>query len=205
MRESIMKTVKLEDICDVISRGISPKYTDPENGVIVLNQRCIRDKQILFEFARKHDVSAKKVQEIKYVMDGDILVNSTGHGTLGRTALAMDIKEPILVDSHITIIRPKNGFFIPKYFAYLIGTCESDFVTMATGTSGQTELPRSLLNEYEISYARSLEVQRDIVTRLDAAFERIDRATYLTQKKINHLKNLKQTMLDKAFSESTIE
>lgn len=188
-----MKTTKLGDICELISRGISPKYTeDRKLGVTVLNQKCIRYKAVLYEFSRLHNLSVRSVNEVKFVKSGDVLINSTGHGTLGRTALAEDVSKPILVDSHITILRPIGGLFEPRYFGYLIGRSENDFIEMSTGTSGQTELPRALLNEYEIHYEPSLEEQRRIVARLDAAFEKIDQAIELTE--IN-VKNINQLFL----------
>jgi type I restriction enzyme S subunit len=180
-----MRVVKLGDVCDVITRGISPIYTeDKQLGVAVLNQKCIRDKTIAYEFGRLHNLSEKSVNDSKFLKSGDVLVNSTGHGTLGRTALVENVDQPALVDSHITILRPANGMFVPRYFAYLIGRCEKDFVEMATGTSGQTELPRALVSEYQISYDPSLEEQRRVVERLDAAFEKIDWAIELIEKNI---------------------
>ncbi len=182
-----MRVVKLGDVCDVITRGISPIYTeDKQLGVAVLNQKCIRDKTIAYEFGRLHNLSEKSVNDSKFLKSGDVLVNSTGHGTLGRTALVENVDQPALVDSHITILRPANGMFVPRYFAYLIGRCEKDFVEMATGTSGQTELPRALVSEYQISYDPSLEEQQWVVERLDAAFEKIDRAIELTEENIKN-------------------
>lgn len=195
-----MKTAKLGDICELITRGISPKYTeDQRQGVTVLNQKCIRNKTLLYEFSRLHDIHAKSVREAKFVKPGDLLVNSTGQGTLGRTALVENIDQPLLVDSHITILRPIEGLFEPRYFAYLIGRCESDFTEMATGTSGQTELSRSLLSEYKVSYEPSVEEQRRIVARLDAIFEKVDRAIELTEENIQNTQKFLETTLASAF------
>ena len=191
-----MKAVKLGDICELITRGISPKYTEDEKlGVTVLNQKCIRNKAVLYEFGRLHSLSVKSVNESKFVKSGDVLVNSTGHGTLGRTALAENVDKPLLVDSHVTILRPVEGLFEPRYFAYLIGQSENDFIDMATGTSGQTELPRALLNEYKVSYEPSLEEQRRIVARLDAAFEKISAAEVLTQQNLDNVSALQKSIL----------
>lgn len=194
-----MRVVKLGDVCDVITRGISPIYTeDKQLGVAVLNQKCIRDKTIAYEFGRLHNLSEKSVNDSKFLKSGDVLVNSTGHGTLGRTALVENVDQPALVDSHITILRPANGMFVPRYFAYLIGRCEKDFVEMATGTSGQTELPRALVSEYQISYDPSLEEQQWVVERLDAAFEKIDWAIELIEKNIKNADAMFGSLLDTA-------
>ena len=194
-----MKTVKLGDVCEFISRGISPKYTDSVSGIAVLNQRCIRNGEINIQFARLHDIHAKKVRDDKFVKVNDVLVNSTGQGTLGRSALVSTLDHPMLVDSHVTIVRPVSGIFEPRYFAYLISMCETDFIEMSTGASGQTELPRALLNEYKISYAESLTEQRRVVERLDGIFAQIDRASVLLEENIANTNVLKQSLLAQAF------
>lgn len=193
-----MRTVKLDDISRLITRGIAPKYSEA-NGVRVLNQKCVREHALLFDFSRIHDISTKPIKEDRFVKDGDILINSTGHGTLGRTALAEDIDQPTLVDSHITILRPKPGLFEPRYFAYLISQCEEDFVGISTGTSGQTELPRAALKEFLVEYEEDIEEQRRIVARLDAAFEKIDRAIELTEENYNRAIRLSEAMIEDTF------
>lgn len=196
-----MKTAKLKDICDVITRGISPKYTVNETeGIVVLNQKCIREGKISYEPARWHD-QTKKFNETKLVKPGDILINSTGHGTLGRTALVKDVASKTTVDSHVTIVRPKEGMFIPEYFAYLVRMCEKDFIAMATGTSGQTELPRALLYEYEVTYQDSLQLQKQVAAKLDTTLAKIDRAIELTEQRHSTLHALKKSLLNQELLE----
>ena len=84
MRED-WDTRKLGDVCSFLNRGVSPKYTE-KRGIVVLNQRCIRDHHVNFEVARRHDIKAKSVSSERLVQAGDVLVNSTGEGTLGRVA-----------------------------------------------------------------------------------------------------------------------
>ena len=99
-------TEKLGEVCSFLNRGISPKYLD-EGGVCVLNQKCIRDHSVNFELSRRHSIAAKAVAKERFVQLGDVLVNSTGTGTLGRVAqLRTEPSEPTTVDSHITIVRP---------------------------------------------------------------------------------------------------
>ena len=45
------KTVCLAEVCSLIKRGISPKYAT-ENGIPVINQRCIRNQKVSFENIR---------------------------------------------------------------------------------------------------------------------------------------------------------
>ena len=103
--------IKLSDACDLIKRGISPKYLET-GGIAVINQKCIRNHKIDYSKARRHDIILKKVPEERFIRKGDVLINSTGHGTLGRVAqVNQEPFEKTTVDSHVTIVRPKKELF----------------------------------------------------------------------------------------------
>ena len=112
------KTGKLGDVCSLLNRGSSPKYLEV-GGVCVLNQKCVRDHAVTFELARRHDNKAKAVPIERFLRLGDVLINSTGTGTLGRVAqLRTEPPEPTTVDSHVTIARPKPETFVNEFFGY---------------------------------------------------------------------------------------
>jgi type I restriction enzyme, S subunit len=82
----------LEDLTEVLGRGIAPSYIE-SGGVAVINQRCVRNLRLDLSKARRHDPARRSIagREVKV---GDILVNSTGQGTLGRVAYVLDLPEP---------------------------------------------------------------------------------------------------------------
>lgn len=131
---------KLQDICSFIGRGISPHYVE-ENGTTVLNQKCIRNHEISLEDARLQDKSIPLDKQLKF---GDILINSTGVGTLGRIAQVYKSYEDTTVDSHITIVRPGNDVNI-DYFGSTLLNLETHFTSMGKGATGQTELSREAI------------------------------------------------------------
>jgi type I restriction enzyme, S subunit len=194
-----MRTDSLSSLCTLIVRGISPKYTETGNGVMVLNQKCIRDHALSYAHARFHDIDVKPVNPDKYLQDGDALINSTGHGTLGRTTLVRNIGQDMIVDSHITIVRPDKTILYPPYFGYIIRKLESEFISLATGTSGQTELPRALLQNLKITFVESQEKQRRIVKELDSALEKIEQAIELTKSNYKNSVALFELYRDEAF------
>jgi type I restriction enzyme, S subunit len=195
-----VKTARLIDVCEIISRGVSPVYTEAPDGIIVLNQRCIRNHKVSLGPSRKHDRTAKPVKSDKLLQDGDILINSTGQGTLGRTALFQDLVQETTVDSHITIVRPKKDTLYPKYLSYLMEMIEDDLVALATGTSGQTELPRTLLQELKITFVESLDEQKRIASTLEKAFEKIDASLILTEQNSHNSDLLFRSRLKEVFS-----
>ena len=135
---------KLGEVCSLLNRGISPKYME-SGGICVLNQRCIRDHRVNYTSARRHDVKAKKVSDDRLIKLGDVLVNSTGTGTLGRVAQVREKpSEPTTVDSHVTIVRPAQGKFFPEFFGYMLVFIEDIIKEAGEGCGGQTELARSV-------------------------------------------------------------
>ena len=131
------KNVTLEDITAMVSRGITPKYAD-DTDQIIINQKCIRNHMIDLSLARNH---RPKVINDKWLRFGDLLINSTGDGTLGRAAPVWFQPHNLTVDSHVTIVRPATENLI--FYIGLWGTQhEKEIESLHTGSTGQTELPR---------------------------------------------------------------
>lgn len=132
----------LADCTSYLRRGISPSYSE-ENGTLVLNQKCIRDFRVSTAPARLHN-PAKRPVEDRLLVPGDILINSTGVGTLGRIAQLPDFGVPLVCDSHVTVVRAEaevNSTFLGAYLKHLQPTIEG----LGQGSTGQTELTRDAL------------------------------------------------------------
>ena len=115
----------LEEICLFLSRGKSPKYSDTDKTYPVFAQKCnLKEGGISLEQARFLDPSTicKWSEEYK-LKTGDVLVNSTGTGTVGRTRLFHEsyLKNyPFVVpDSHVSVIRTTNEIKSEFVFAYI--------------------------------------------------------------------------------------
>lgn len=136
------RVVALHELSSYLSRGIGPAYIDA-GGVCVLNQKCVRDHRVDFSKARQHD-PMKKAIDGRTLQMFDILVNSTGVGTLGRVAQVMHLPGKAIVDSHLTVVRTAN-----EVDACFLGVAltlrESDIEELGEGSTGQTELSRARL------------------------------------------------------------
>ncbi|MFM1641214.1 restriction endonuclease subunit S [Aeromonas salmonicida] len=192
----------LGDVCELINRGVSPKYLE-QGGVCVLNQKCIRDHQVNYELARRHDLAAKKVNNDRFIQVGDVLVNSTGTGTLGRVAqIRKAPEEPTTVDSHVTIVRPKPKKFFQDFFGYMLIFIEEAIKAAGEGCGGQTELARSVLaNNFTVAYPSSLVEQQRIVVILDKAFEAIAAARANAEQNRQNARALFESYLQSVFSQ----
>jgi len=135
---------ELGELTASISRGVTPKYSDDDpSAPLVLNQRCVRDNWVITEPARR--MLDREVPSAKKVSSGDILVNSTGVGTLGRVGRWHS--GSIFADSHISIVKPDPTKFSPTVLAYLLFAREADIERMSTGSTGQTELSPTRLGQ----------------------------------------------------------
>jgi type I restriction enzyme S subunit len=126
------------DLALFLNRGMTPTYDDAASG-LVINQKCIRGGRLNLKPARKQ---SKVVKPERQIQIGDVLINSTGAGTLGRVA---QVRTPIpdcTVDTHVTIVRPSVG----KSAAYLgvaLLELEPGLSTMGIGSTNQLELGRA--------------------------------------------------------------
>lgn len=121
----------------LVSRGVTPAYAD-DSSELVLGQRCVRNNLVDLSFARHH--KPKKPNE-KWLKKWDVLINSTGTGSLGRTAQFWLDNNNVVVDSHITIIRAQQRE-VAAYLGQWAFSNEAMLEALHTGSTGQTELPR---------------------------------------------------------------
>lgn len=143
------QVTKLGKLTSVIRRGISPKYTE-QGGIPVLNQKCIREHKISFKDSRRHQVILKDNDE-RLLKLFDIVVNSTGVGTLGRVAYVKRLLEKkTTVDSHVSIVRANSDLVSPQYLAWSLMRYQPIIEAAANGSTGQVELSKTFLENIEI-------------------------------------------------------
>lgn len=130
----------LSQITTYLNRGISPKYIE-SGGVLVLNQKCVRDGRVDASKARRHDPTQRSVAG-RLLEAGDLLVNSTGVGTLGRVAQVLALDELTIVDSHVTVVRADPQQVSWNYLGVALLDRESEIEGLGEGSTGQTELSR---------------------------------------------------------------
>jgi type I restriction enzyme S subunit len=168
----------LSEISTELRRGISPKYID-EGGVRVVNQKCIRNHMVNYTLCRRNDPSKKKV-EGRLLEIHDMLVNSTGTGTLGRVANVLSLDEPTVVDSHVTVVRANKEVVQPLYLNGLLFALEKTIEAMGEGSTGQTELSRVRLGGLKVLIS-PINLQRIISNELEGIFSKMDRNIKLNE------------------------
>ncbi|KAA5417479.1 restriction endonuclease subunit S [Bacteroides cellulosilyticus] len=171
---------RLKDLCSFLSRGKSPKYSENDKTYPVFAQKCnFKDGGISLEQARFLDPSTIcKWSETYKLRTGDILVNSTGTGTVGRTRLFHESylgQYPFVVpDSHVSVIRVIDDI-IPQYlYAYISSSFIQRYLQdNLAGSTNQKELYIGVLENLVIFVPPFIEQQR-IVQKIEELFTSID-------------------------------
>ena len=170
----------LEEICLFLSRGKSPKYSDTDKTYPVFAQKCnLKEGGISLEQARFLDPSTicKWSEEYK-LKTGDVLLNSTGTGTVGRTRLFHEsyLKNYLFVvpDSHVSVIRTTSEVKSEFVFAYISSQLIQQYLEdNLAGSTNQKELYIGVLSDLSFPLPPLTEQQR-IVVEIKKWFELID-------------------------------
>jgi len=136
----------IKDYVGFISKGPSLDYN--EGDIPVINQSCIRNGEIELEkilYAKELPMS----KEDSYLKLNDVLINSMGQGTLGRVSKNVSITEKYIIHNCITVLRAKKELSQYQLF-YFISSKQSYFESIAQGSTGQTTLKISSIEELKI-------------------------------------------------------
>lgn len=162
-------------------RGKQPSYTN--RGLPVINSKHVQPNRVILEGNRKAVANPIADLQIRY---GDVLVNGTGRGTIGRAAPYLQQLEAI-PDNHVTILRSPDldPVFISLYLNSVAGQLQVEM--HQRGTSGQLELypfdirkfliwdaPKALQQELRALHERATVAERKSKELLEQAKSRVE-------------------------------
>ena len=170
--------VRLKDlVIKEIKRGKSPKYAD-NGSVYVFAQKCnVKLGGIDISLAKFLDTKTFEKYPIEeYMVDEDIIINSTGNGTLGRIGMFHDtdrINDFVIVpDSHVTIVRACDQMK-KDYLFYVLKYYQPYLEKLGEGSTNQTELRPSTVAELFVP-TPPLGEQERIITKLLEVLPMVD-------------------------------
>ena len=172
---------KLNDLCIFLSRGKSPSYSDVPTNYPVFAQKCnLKDGGISLEQARfLKPETVSKWQEEYHLRTDDVLVNSTGTGTVCRTRLFNENclgKYPFTVpDSHVSVVRTSDNIS-SAYICFLFNSklYQDYWEDRLAGSTNQKELYIGVLQNTIIPLPPLAE-QKRIVAKIEEVFKEIDK------------------------------
>ena len=171
----------VSDLCVFLSRGKSPKYSDIPNQYPVFAQKCnLKEGGISLDQARFLDEITLDKWPVKYrLKTGDVLINSTGTGTVGRTRYFDECclgKYPFTVpDSHVSVVRSFDEINSKYLFYCLYSTnIQQYFEDNLAGSTNQKELYIDIIGTTQIVLPPVSEQQR-IVLKIEELYYILDK------------------------------
>ena len=145
--------VRLGDICSYLHRGKSPQYG--EHKILpIIAQKCNQWDMIYTDRCLFSAIdSINKYKEEQFLQIGDVIINSTGGGTVGRTgyvdSYVFEQFSKYVADSHVTVVRP-FPLMIQKYIYYFLLSpqIQVGLEDRCSGSTNQIELGTSTIYNY---------------------------------------------------------
>ncbi len=182
-------TKTIYEACQIVSRGTAPVYVE-NSTVLAIGQRCIREFGLQTEEARFHD--QRSMTRVLKACKRDVLLNSTGTGTIGRSCI-FNVDGTYIIDGHVTLLRSDPDQLDGRWLNALLQSPQGQLhleTQCYSGSTNQVELSRERLSATSIPLP-SLPEQRRIAEILDT----IDEAIQKTEALISKLKAMKQGLL----------
>ena len=163
---------RLDDaVVKEVKRGKSPTYAI-DGTVMVFAQKCNTKYNGIDISLAKYlsDEVVNKYPDSEYMQDKDIVINSTGTGTMGRVGIYIVEKDnksavPLVPDSHVTIIRISNNMDA-QYVYTVLKSQQSYFESQGDGSTKQKELKAAVIKSLLIPLPPLAE-QKRIVAKLE--------------------------------------
>lgn len=174
--ENTGNAARLGSLLAINDRGNQPEYA--EIGLPVVNSKHIANNDVRLDADNRVGVaSAAKV----LIEPGDVLLNGTGVGTIGRSAPYLHAGKAI-PDNHVTILRPKKAAVDPVYLSVFINSLAGQLQVEQRmhGSSGQIELYPTDIADFTIWLAPEA-IQQEIRQAVESGFAAKQKASQLLE------------------------
>ena len=196
---------RLKDITSFLSRGKSPQYSD-ERKYPVFAQKCnLKDGGISLVQARFLDPKTINKWGSEYKLcTGDVLINSTGTGTVGRTRIfnsnCLGTYPFVVPDSHVSVVRTFKE--VNSYYIYMLissRVIQEYLEDNLAGSTNQKELYIGVLEDLFVPLP-PMDEQDRIVMKSNKLFSIIDCIEKEEENLSVAVQNAKSKILDLALS-----
>lgn len=174
--ENTGSAAQLDSLLAVNDRGNQPEYV--ESGLPVVNSKHIANNDVRLDADNRMGLASTAKQLIQ---PGDVLMNGTGVGTIGRSAPYLHAGKAI-PDNHVTILRPKASTVDPVYLSVFLNSLAGQMQVEQRlhGSSGQIELYPTDIADFTIWLAPSA-IQQEIRQAVEKSFAAKRRAAELLE------------------------
>ena len=152
MFEDIKIKEKMKNVSVYFSRGKTPNYVEKSN-IKVISQACIYWDEFKYEKAKYQDENKALKALEKMIENGDVLITSTGTGTLGRCNVYYGENHKYMADSHVSILRLNYREVNPIFFKYYFmqeKVQKELYAECVNGSTNQIELSKDRFLNFRI-------------------------------------------------------
>ncbi|MDA3146907.1 restriction endonuclease subunit S [Leucobacter sp. UCMA 4100] len=186
-------------------RGKSPTYADV-SPYLAVSQKCVRWTGFDPALARPYAPEAfAALPQDRILSAGDILWNSTGTGTVGRSTVLPESGDfgKMAADSHVTVIRTFPEV-LPRFVDVFISSphIQQNMDDLTSGTTKQQELNLGTILELQLPIPPLAEQVR-IIAKLDEVLPLIDELAEL-EKEREHLDHEFAKAIERAILQAAI-
>jgi len=180
---------EIKEVVSFIKKGSSLKYTTPDKGIPVLNQKCVRNNKLVLQSIQYAEPIVNKELLLR---EFDLLVNSMGVGTLGRVGLNFNISKPMIIHNCVTLVRANESKLFQSLLYYNLLRKETELINLGTGSTGQTTLKPSSIESIKIIVPST-----DLQSNANNIFIKIFNEIGLLQNKNKNLQQTRDLLLPK--------
>jgi type I restriction enzyme S subunit len=197
-----MSTKPIAELGVTHFKGISVKDKGVEGKYTLVPSGAVFPDVIKLDRCKKFTGDMAKVSQ-KFLQPNDVLFNSGGVGTLGRSHHIDDIQPRSFVpDSFVMVLRSSGVQVLSKYLYYYLQTPSAKqlIAENTRGTIGITSIKSEAVLGFKMPCPSITEQQR-IVHLLDEAFEGIAIAKANAEKNLQNTRTLFESHLHSIYSE----
>ncbi|MBQ6610299.1 MAG: restriction endonuclease subunit S [Oscillospiraceae bacterium] len=166
--------IRLGQFCADIFSGKSPVYSKTETDYHIVGQAANQQDGLdLSQLKYTNSVFWNSMEERYFLRENDVLLNTLGNGTLGRSGIVNYLPFPLLSDGHLFVFRTFETIS-SKYLYYFLQFKRRDIEKTANGSTNQTFLSLSKTVNWLISLP-PLDEQQRIVAKIEELLPLIER------------------------------
>ena len=187
---------KVKNVSVYFSRGKTPNYVEKSN-IKVISQACIYWDEFKYEKAKYQDENKALKSLEKTIENGDVLITSTGTGTLGRCNVYYGEEHKYMADSHVSILRFNYKEMNPIFFKYYFmqeKVQKELYAECVNGSTNQIELSKDRFLNFRI-----LIPEITLQNQFSEIVKQIDKQKFEIEKSLKETQELYESLMEKYF------
>ncbi|WP_404319907.1 restriction endonuclease subunit S [Malaciobacter canalis] len=188
--------IKFDEVCNKITDGShNPPKGIETSEFLMLSSKNVFNNSINFDSPRylKEEDFIKENKRTD-INKGDVLLTIVG--TIGRTAV-VNLERKFVLQRSVAVLKPKKNLLDSYFLMYSLQKNLDILMSGAKGAAQKGIYLKSIKNLEIVNLP--LNIQQEVVKYLNEVSQKIEKIKLIQKEKMENLKALKASILDKAF------